>query len=97
MITIEYLKDYMIEKIHKGRLKVGYLIVGFLFLSKSTSIHAVVDPIIHPIVYFVDLGLQVRRIKVQGRILSYIVEFSVEHPNNLRALIAHDCFELLIP
>lgn len=60
--------------------------------GKARLVDTVVDVIVSPLVRLLDLRLQVLREKnhVLVLVVQQVVEFSVEHANDLAGLVAHD-------
>ena len=73
------------------------LLVRLLLGGEATSVHAIVDGGIHPLVHRVNLIFEVLWVDVNFWLLGNAIEGVVEHAYNVRAFIVHDAFGLLVP
>lgn len=76
-------------------------LVGFLGTGHAAFVNPIVDRIVGPNVGLVNLRAQFWWIQIDlgGTILfgKQIVEFGIEHSDDLTALVADGCFRLLVP
>ena len=73
------------------------LLVRLLLGGKATSVHAVVDGGIHPLIHRINLLFEVLWVDVNFRFLGNPIEGVVEHAYNVRTFIVHDATGLLVP
>lgn len=66
--------------------------------SKAALVYTIVDVVIRPLVRGLDLVFEILGQEVQLLVLlrQEIIEFGIEHANDLAALIAHDLLLLLV-
>lgn len=75
------------------------LLIHLLNSGETRLVHTVVDVVIYPTVDLVDLGLQLSGVQVNGSVflVNEVVEPSVEHSDDLTALVVDNGLQLLIP
>lgn len=84
--------------------RVDVRIIRFLGRCEARLVDPVVDSVIDPFVHGVDLLSQMFGIEAPTRTISFsklrwkeLVEFGIEHPNDLAAFVVHNRLFLLIP
>ena len=74
-----------------------YLVIRPLLLGKATLVHAVVYGVVDQLIDLVNGCPELNWIEVKPWVPSDVIELSVEHPDDLGALVVHHRLELLVP
>ena len=72
-------------------------LVGILGASESTSVDSIVDVGVDPAIDFRHSFMQAFGREVKLRLLGEVIEFAVQHLDDVRRLVADHCLLLLVP
>lgn len=99
-----WLAEVLFQPVERLKQRVEVRFICSLSGREACLIHAVINRMIHPVIHFINLLAQMLRIEAAAELVrlaqvlrQQMVEFRIEHADDLTALIVDDRLGLLIP